>query len=404
MNKAIPALIVIGILFAVVMFAAGSVFENLEAENVMVIQAPFSGKLTWYVTPGWKWQWFGSITKYKKRDELDFRWYPEPGKNRAIKIRFNDGGHADVGGAISWEMPDDEKHLTALHVRYGSHEKIESQLIKAIVEKTIFMTGPLMTSTESYAARRNDLLNLIDDQIVRGIFKTEVTQERQKDVMTGADKTVSVVKLVKDDKGMFARQDDPPLDEFKIRTFNLVINNIKYDPMVEKQIEQQQTAIMQVQTAIARAKESEQEAISAEKKGQAEAAKAKWEQEVIKAKEVTKGEMLVKVAELGVKTEELNKKSIILKGEGEATARTLVMTADGALDKKLEAYTKVQQMWATAFQNFKGDVVPHIVYGQQPGPANAAMNAMDILNVKALKELGLDTNIRGNKGNKDKEK
>ena len=149
------------------------------------------------------------------------------------------------------------------------------------------MTGPLMSSKESYAERRNELISLIDDQIVRGVYKTEIIQEKQKDPITGQDKTVSIVKLILDRNALYARQDHSPLEEFAIKTFNLAINEVKYDPTVEAQIKQQQDMIMQVQTSIAESKRAEQTALTAAKNGEAEAAKAKWDQEVIKARLVT---------------------------------------------------------------------------------------------------------------------
>ena len=55
-------------------------------------------------------------------------------------------------------MPQDDEHLTAIHTKYGSHEAVEQQLVRTMIEKSIYMTGPLMSSTESYASRRNELL------------------------------------------------------------------------------------------------------------------------------------------------------------------------------------------------------------------------------------------------------
>ena len=55
---------------------------------------------------------------------------------------------------------------------------------------------------------------------------------------------------------------------------------------------------MQVQTSIANAKKSEQDALTAEQKGKADATSAKWAQEVIKAKLVTEAQQKKEVAAL----------------------------------------------------------------------------------------------------------
>lgn len=61
-----------GVLVLSLLMTSSQMFEVLEADQVMVIQAPFSGKLTWYTTPGTKWQGFGTVTKYPKREQLWF--------------------------------------------------------------------------------------------------------------------------------------------------------------------------------------------------------------------------------------------------------------------------------------------------------------------------------------------
>lgn len=386
------------VLVIVVIWACFGIFENLDAKQTMVIQAPLSGKLTWHTTAGVKWQGFGKVTKYPKREQFWFSMQDDQGKktDESIPIRFNDGGHGKISGSLAWEMPMDEQHLTALHVRYGSTHAIEQQLVRTVVEKAVYMTGPLMSSQESYASRRNELLNVIDDQIVNGVYKTETQQERIKDAMTGQEKTVSVVKMIKDSKGLPLRQDVSPLDEFKIRVFNLSINKIPYDETVEKQIQSQQQAIMEVQTAMANAKKAEQAAITAEKNGQAEAAKAKWDQEVIKAREVTAAEQRKRVAELDAQAAEQTKRQSILLGEGEAARKRLVMEADGALEPKLKALVEINKFYADAIKGYQGSWVPSVVMGGGSQVAGSgAQQLVDLLTAKTAKELGIDMNVAG---------
>ena len=393
------AVIVAVVVLLVLVVGSSALFEFLDSSDIMVIQYP-SGTLRVATQPGIYGQWWGSVTKYKKRDQLWFGGADQAEGQKicqGISIRFNDGGHAQICGSIAWEMPVDEKNAIALHTRYRSHSAIEQQLVKTVIEKAVYMTGPLMTSVESYAARRNELLSLIDDQIIAGVYRTESQQEKVKDMMTGIEKTVTVVRIIKGADGHPLRQDNSPLDEFGVKTFNLAINRVPYDEQVEKQIKQQQEATMQVQTAIARAKESEQEAISVAKKGEADAARAKWEQEVIKAKEVTAAEQRKRVAELDAQAAEQVKRKLILEGEGEAAKRQLIMSADGALDKKLDAYVKINEKYAEAIHKYQGAWVPQIVTGGGNGTTAGlgAQQMIDMLTLKAAKDLGLDMRSSG---------
>jgi len=54
------------VILLAVLALSGEIFVHLDADQIMVIQAPFSGQLTWHTNPGLKWQGFGKVTKYPK--------------------------------------------------------------------------------------------------------------------------------------------------------------------------------------------------------------------------------------------------------------------------------------------------------------------------------------------------
>ena len=405
--RQIVASILAVVVFGVLLFCMTSTFINLDAKQIMVIQSPISGTLTWYTQPGVKMLWFGHATKYDKRSQFWFSTKNDQGKtaDESIKIRFNDGGHANVSGGISWEMPIDDEHLNMIQSKYGSQLALEQQLVRTIVEKSVYMTGPIMSSKESYAERRNELLHLIEDQIQNGVYLTKTSQEKAADPLTGAEKTVARVDLVMDKAtGVPARAEESPLKEFGIKVFNLSINEVKYDDEVEAQIKQQQQLTMQVQTAIATAKQAEQETLTAKQQGQASAAKAEWEQKTVAAKATaladqekkvaeTLAEQKLAVAKLDAEAAEQFKKAETSRGEGEAARKKLVMEADGALEKKLEAYTEVNKMYADAIAKHQGPIVPAVIMGgSNAGPNNSStvMDLIELLKVKAAKDIALD--------------
>jgi regulator of protease activity HflC (stomatin/prohibitin superfamily) len=416
--RRIVALVLAGLLLIGILLSIGNLLENLDAKQVMVIQSPVKGQLDWYTSQGVKWQGFGKVTCYDRRSQFWFSSKKDQGSNtdNSIKIRFNDGGHAQLSGGISWEMPLDEEHLTRIHQQYGSQLAVEQQLIRTIIEKSIYMTGPTMSSKESYAERRNELLNLIEDQIQNGVYLTRTTQEKATDPLTGAVKTIAKVELVTDKEGKPKRAEESPLKQFGIKVFNLSINEVAYDPQVEEQISQQQKLTMQVQIAMATAKQAEQECITTKKQGEANAAKAEWDQKTIMAKAVTEAEQVKKVAEtlaaqrlavaeLDTKAAEQFKKAETLKGEGEAARRRLVMEADGALEKKLETYTTVNKYYADAIAQYGGAWVPTISMGGGAGTSGSgATDLINLLTAKAASDLALDLKPTGTAKPKAKQK
>ena len=389
----------------VLIFCASNIWTNLDAKQIMVIQAPWSGALTWEQDQGMKWLLFGHPTRYDRRSQFWFSVKSDQGKtnDESIKIRFNDGGHANISGGISWDMPTDPEHLTLLHRKYNSQAAIEQQLVRTMVEKSIYMTGPIMSSKESYAERRNELLHLIEDQIQNGVYLTKTTSEKAADAITGAEKTIAHVEILQDEKTHLPlRAEESALKEFGIKVFNLSINEINYDEAVEAQIKQQQQLTMQVQTAIATAKQAEQETLTAKQQGMANAAKAEWEQKTVAAKEIAKAEQEKTVAETAAKQKlavaELDaqaalqfKQAETSRGEGEAARRKLVMAADGALEKKLETYVTVNAAYAEAIKAHQGAWVPSIVMGNNgQTQGSGAVDLINLLTAKAAKDLSLD--------------
>lgn len=145
---------------------------------------------------------------------------------------------------------------------------------------------------------------------------------------------------------------------------------------------------------IATAKQAEQRALTVEQEGKANAAKAKWDQEVIKATMVTEAEQKRDVAKLEKEAAEYYKAKLILEGEGEAAKKRLIMTADGALTQKLEAAVKMAGYWATAWQNNGASIVPIISNGGGSSNTNAVQDFANLQNMAIMKQLGLDFTIK----------
>lgn len=394
-------LITLGVLFVLAApIAAVNMWENLDANEIMVIQSPASGELTVFTDPGIKWQGFGKVTRYPRRDQFSFSAAKDVGKpiDESIQTRFNDGGHANISGVVSWEMPLNPDAVIRLHKEFNSFSAIEQQLIRPMIEKVVYNIGPTMSSTESSAEKRPEIPAYMDDQLQNGPYLTETKSVTQKDPLTGQDKTVNLVSIVKGADGKPQRTAPSQLKEYGIKTFPVTINGIKYDPVVEGQITERQKATTQVQIAIATSLKAQQEAKTIEAQGQATAAKAKWDQETVKAKVVTEAQQKLEVATLAAKEAEQFKKEQILRGEGEAARKQLVMNADGALDSKLEAYKEVQKVWADAWSKYGGQMVPGVVMGGGAGNQSSignAQNFVDLMTMKTAKDLSLDMAVTG---------
>lgn len=389
--KKIAGIAILAVSLIVFLFMLPKIWEDVDAGEIVVVQDAFDGDLHVYKDPGFAWQMMGRVTHYRKSNQF---WFNSPqakdDPNLSIPVKWNDGGHASISGSVRYDLPMDDQQIIKIHSIFGSQEALEIQLIKTNIEKAVYMTGPLMSSKESYAEKRNDLIYYIEDQASRGVYKTKQIEVKEIDGLTNEEKKVMRVDIVEKAPGQPIRQEESPIWTYGIKLYNISINGIVYDQTVEKQIQTQQQAIMNVQTAMANAKKAEQDAITTAKQGEANAAKAKWDQEVIKAKLVTEAESRKKVQELDLETAKMYKQQQILEGEGEAAKRKLVMSADGALDQKLQTYKEVQKFWADAFAKYSGNIVPQYQTGGNGSPNNGAINFMEIMGAKAARDLSLD--------------
>lgn len=386
LKKVVRAGILI-VLLLVGLTASGKLFENVDADEILVVQDPFDGDLHWYISPGVKPQWFGKVTTYPKRAIYEFD---------ALPVQFNDGGKGSIKGSIQYDMPLDVENLTELHTRFGTQQAIQKQVMEVVTNKVIYMTGPVMSSRESYAEKRNDLIRFVQDQIDNGVYQTRRVTEEQVDQFTGQTKTVTVAQIVIGKDGRPARQEQSVVGEFAIRAFNFAIAQIDYDEVVDRQIADQQKITMEVQTSIADAVKAQQAAITAEQQGLAAAARARWEQEVIKAKEVTAAEQRLAVADLDRQAAEQTRQKEILLGQGEAERKRLVLAADGALAQKLATMEAIQTVWADAYAKRQ---VPAMVMGSstQGGTDTQTTDFAQMMTLMTASQLGLDLTIpRGN--------
>jgi regulator of protease activity HflC (stomatin/prohibitin superfamily) len=390
----------------VIVWVLAGTMVTIQADEIVIKQDVIGGQLHVWDTPGPHAVLWGTVTRYKRSAQLWFSAKTDEGKpsDESIKVRFNDGGHGNISGSLRYTLPTDQNKMITLHRRFHqrpTHENafldaIDHELVRQVVNKGVFMSGPLMSSRESYAEKRADLINYITDQIQYGVYRTEHEQIKTIDPLTGQEKVVDIVRPKQNDHfpNGIEREEESPIQKFGMSATNITINGIEYDPVVETQIKQQQEAIMAVQQAIVNARKAEQDAVTVEQQGKAAAAKAKWDQEVEKATAVTaaekdkavavtQAEKDKEVAALALETARLNAQQTVTTAKADADAKKLSVQANNNFQDRIDAYVKVMQAWATAYGSQRQ--TPDIQLGGTGAGGTAA--AMDFLALKAARDL-----------------
>lgn len=393
-NKKVLAIGLFVVLFIPLLVLSGGLFETTSAGTYLVKQAAGSGKMMAYTQPGMFFQGFGDVFKYRQSDIIYFSKHENEGGGQgegddSISVQFNDGAKAKVTGNVRIELPSDPEKIIEIHKMFRSYDALTRDTIKQVVSESVILTAALMSAEESYTTKRAEFSQLADDQLRNGIYLTEADWTVAKDPKTGEEikKQIVDIQLNKDGKPM---RKTAPLAQYGIRVSQFVIKEIDYEESVDNQIKSKQEALMTIVSSKAQAEKAQQQRITAEEEGKMKVATARYEQEVVKAREVTAAEKELEVARLGKTKAEFEKQTKILQAEGEGEYRRKIMVADGALQQKLNSYVEVQKAWADAYARRAQPDVPSVVMGGEGKGNSAASDMMNLLSIKAARDLQLD--------------
>lgn len=386
-KKIVAALVVVFAAFCVI--SLGKIGEDVKNETIVVNQYPFTGNMEYWTSPGFHWQWWGKTTTYYKTQQLWFGSDSEAGdqQEKPIPVIFNDASDGMIYGSLRVKLPTDPKYLARIQTDYNGMDRLMNDLVRPTVTKVIYASGPLMSAFESYAEKKNDLIEYITDQLNNGVYKTAIKRSEVLDAITGEKKVINVATLIPDSlaAGGYKRSESSPFAYYGLEIGQVAVSKIAYSDKVNKQIAQQQEANMLIQTSRAKSAAAAQEAIRAEEEGKALAMKAKWEQEKIKAVEVTKAEQEYEVARLSALKAKEDAKRIEAQGMAEAAAaRAKVLAGLDPLQRAtIDKETTIGVAQALANSNVRW--VPEVmIIGGKEG---ASANPMDAVGLNMLLDI-----------------
>ena len=373
------------ILVVLGLYMSNSAFEDCDRSEIYVNQYPFTGEFAVWTDGGMHGQWWGTIHEYHKTTQVEFTGveknddgYVASGSNPGAAVTFNDRGRGYIIGSLRVVLPTDELHMQKIQTDFGSEESLIATLIKPTLYKVVTSCGPLMSSLESVSETRTDLIQYITDQLNNGVYKTKSTKIEITNELTGEPEVITKAEIIFDSKapGGYKRQELSPFTQYGI-TCNLVsITDIKYDRATQDQIDAQKQANLAVVTAKTKSLEAIQKTVLITEQGKAEAEKAKWEQEKIKAVEVTKAQQEFEVAKLAAETAQ--QEALRIKAEGEAEAAAAAAKVRAGLTPERAAEIKKETLIGIAheFANANVDLVPKIMVSGNNGGGSDPMQTV----------------------------
>lgn len=412
-------IISIVVLIALIMFFMDSLIGNVDANEYQVKQAFMTGELSAHLTPGWYLKAMGTIYRFPKtetvyftRDNID-----NPANQGPVTVTFSDNSRCDISGTVRVIMPTSDQYAIDIVAKHSNRtfQDFAAKNIIPVTKRALITAATTMTAPDA-KIKMADLATLGQDQLNNGIFVLESTKVKELDPATGEEVVREVKHIKQSADGTTARfKDDMPLTAFGASATNFVVTDITCSPEIERQISDQQQAKMGIATAKAKAAQADQEVITARKQGDANIARIKAEEEakaqqmIVAAERENKVQILnaqreVEISKLKKQEEEnllaaanVNKQRTILEADAQAYAKRKVMEADGALDKKLEAYKYAVEKQSEAIANIN---LPQIMINGEGSNKNGSnsMAGMDLLLqmmlINTAKSLGLDMNIK----------
>jgi len=389
-----------------------------DAGERTVVQYP-TGTLFVKFTPGIYFKGFGNTWVYPDVITYDFDKAGSAGKEKetsliatGIAVRYQDGGTGTVYGKARFALPNDEETMIRLHKDFRNRYAVAEKLIRTVTEESMNLTAGLMTSEEAYAEKRGIFTQWAEQQVASGKFFTELKSivEKQEATNEHQIRNIPVIKLGEDG---LPRQHASDFKMYGIKVNGFQITDWDFERKTLEQISRKREATMGIITAKADAERARQEALAAEEQGKKNVMVDRYtkEQEKVQAvvdaekdKEVavTQAMKAVLVAEQGKLEAEQKrlaaiayKQEQILRGEGDAEYKRLVMSADGALSAKLDAWKAVHIRYAEAIEKQKW--VPEIqMGGNAQAGGSAANDLIELLKAQTAKELKLDMSVKNN--------
>jgi uncharacterized membrane protein YqiK len=281
-----------------------------------------------------------------------------------------------------------------------------------------------MYSAQEYiGGKGGDFENAVLDQIRNGIYLLNIEEERatsgamaitEREARTiRQDQTVQVrVRIRRDKAGLEMRKDakDHPLKKFGLVLVQANVQDVDPDPAFKDKLKEQREAAAQVaiERQNARKEEERKKRIiaqgEAEKKielekqqierviaGETKAKEAEQEQ-VKKVTEATtrkrEAEIEYERKQIELETAKLEAERIQTLAQAESDRRRLLMEADNALEKRLEAYVQVSEAFAAAIRDKR--LVPEVVVSGSEGSGQSnATDLIALLMAKTARDLGV---------------
>lgn len=388
-----------------------NIFFYAEAGHSYFVQYKTGTQVAIIDKSGPKLKLYGEVMDFKTVNTVKFTLNtnsPVSGIVPPIDIRFNDAVKADVSLTARFALPTDEKTFIKMAKEFRSQENLIHSLMIPTGREVTRNAGRMLSAQAYISGKGGDFENYVDDQMRNGIILLNTREERfamNENITQDDERKISQSQTIRyivepridSATGKFIRKSHS-FNLYNINVTQVIVENVEPETKFKEMLNQQRDAAAQANIEKQKAQQAEYEKQRVIAQGESDKAKIRVTKEQEQIQILTDSETAKKKAKIQVETEKLAFEAAKLQAmttkelaDAEAYQKAKVFKADGALEKKLAAYERVNAGYADAIKHTKAQLVPTTIIGAGNNSTNSTA-LIDMLTAKTAKELAIDIN------------
>lgn len=387
---------------------------------------------------GWFFSGWGKTTEYPHFITVSYT-HDSDARGSSVSgpytVRMADNWAGEVTQTSRFGIPQDPEQFLKMARDFRSPERLITSTLRPAVSASLDSVANLFTMEEYYAGgKRDDFKTEFRDSLIKGravvireetvvrgpnINRTTAPSESALSADTaetgGGERLRFVTRKKVDANGVEIRVSNG-FSDYGIQVSTAILQNLDPDDAFEDQIKERKDAA--ARRSVAREKRLEQEeqrllALAEAERAIAQRQGKAREDQIQRTTDAETSKRLALIAadqrreeariaketaQLNLERAEIDAKSRQVAADAEAYEKEALIRADGALNQKLAAWVKSQEVWAAAFSKRR---VPATVFGGSESGTGSDLDAktfMQLLTVQAAKQLELDMTIEKTPG------
>lgn len=269
------ALIAVGILW-------GGLVGYNQTHEYQVYQS-VTGNVSIIDKPGYYVKWFGTTWTYPRSMQCYYSASNKEGgtEDDSIRVTFNDGGTAQISSFVKIQLPITQEHRLLLHQDFSANPKNIADAVRSHLTNCIKSTGPMMSASENQASRKAEFNQVVESQLVHGLFemkRTEIELNDVAEIVEGIDRDgkkivkekkakVLATEIVRDKNGKPVVVQESPLSRYDLGIIQFSVTETQYDDQTLAQFAAKKQSYLAAEQAKAQRQEEQQQRLMVIEKG-----------------------------------------------------------------------------------------------------------------------------------------